>query len=59
MVEGFVVDHAHGTNKVSAWVEGAPHRSFWTGLKLGGKRKIDIQTMRCTRCGLLESYASA
>ena len=59
MTEGFILDNAHSANKVSAWVEGAPEKSFWLGLKLRGRRRIDIQTLRCTRCGLLESYATA
>ena len=57
MAEGFVVDHTHGGASVSAWVEGEPRKSFWTGLKLGGKTPVDIQTWRCRRCGYLESYA--
>lgn len=58
MSEGFVLDTTqHGVHAVSKWVEGAPEKSFWTGLKLGKKPKIDIQTWRCGRCGFLESYA--
>ena len=57
MAEGFVVDHTHGGASVSAWVEGEPRKSFWTGLKLGGSTPIDIATWRCRRCGYLESYA--
>lgn len=57
MTEGFVVDHGYGSNTVSNWVEGAPIKSFWTGVKLGGKRHIPVQTWRCGRCGYLESYA--
>ena len=57
MTEGFVVDNGYGTKTVSNWVEGAPVISFWTGLKLRGKRQVPIQTWRCGRCGYLESYA--
>jgi len=46
---------------VSAWVEGAPERSFWrsfgTGIRLKGKKKIPPRTYRCSSCGYLESYA--
>jgi hypothetical protein len=57
MAEGFIVDKTHGGAAVSTWVEGAPRKSFWTGLKLGGTKPIDIVTWRCRRCGFLESYA--
>jgi hypothetical protein len=57
MAEGFVLDRSESGRKVSAWVEGAPVRSLWLGLSLRGRRKIEVQTLRCTRCGFLESYA--
>ena len=59
MAEGFVVDASHGTMGVSNWVEGAPERSVWTGVKLGGRRRSEIATWRCGRCGFLEHYATA
>ncbi len=60
MIEGFVVDQAHGgAATVPTWVEGAPERSVWTGVKLGGKAKLDIAAWRCRGCGLLEQYAAA
>lgn len=59
MAEGFVLDHTQsGFRAISSWVEGAPVKSVWTGLKFGEAAKRDIQTWRCTRCGFLESYAS-
>lgn len=58
MAEGFIVDHTHGGASVSAWVEGEPRKSFWTGLKLAGTTPIDIRSWRCRRCGFLESYAT-
>lgn len=57
MVEGFVVDNSYGSRTVSNWVEGAPKKSFWAGVKLGGQRQLPVQTWRCGRCGFLESYA--
>ncbi len=58
MTEGFVPDlEGHNSRKVSTWVEGAPEKSFWMGLKTSNKAKYDIQTWRCSRCGFLESYA--
>ena len=59
MAEGFVVDATHGGAAVSSWVEGAPEKSVWTGLKLTGRPRSEIATWRCNRCGFLEHYASA
>ena len=58
MAEGFIIDRTHGGVAVESWVEGAPERSVWTGLKLTGKPMIDIGTWRCGRCGFLEQYAA-
>jgi hypothetical protein len=59
MAEGFVVDVSHGTMAVTSWVEGAPQKSIWTGLKLSGKGRSEIATWRCNRCGFLEQYTVA
>ncbi len=59
MAEGFVVDATHGGAAVSSWIEGAPQRSPWTGLKLTGTPRSEIATWRCNRCGFLEHYAVA
>lgn len=57
MDAGYVLDYIHGGMTQTTWVEGAPIRSFWTGLKIRGRRKLGITTWRCTNCGYLESYA--
>ena len=57
MEPGYIVDEGHGTRTVAQWIQGEPERSWWTGLKLRGKDKLDITTCRCRRCGFLESYA--
>ena len=57
MTEGFVIDNAHGGRMVSTWLEGAPAKSIWLGVKLDGKKPIEITTLRCASCGFLESYA--
>jgi hypothetical protein len=44
---------------VSSWTEGAPEKNLWLGVNLKGKRRSDIATWRCNRCGFLESYAVA
>ena len=57
MTEGFIADTTYGGHGVSRWYDGAPQKSFWLGVKLGGKTAHAIETYRCKRCGLLESYA--
>ena len=58
MDPGIILDYnAHGSMVQSSWVEGAPERSFWEGLKLKGHEKLAVTTYRCTGCGYLESYA--
>ena len=58
MSEGFVVDRGdYGAAHVSTYQKGEPRRSFWTGLKQAKEDQIAIVTLRCGRCGYLESYA--
>lgn len=57
MDPGFLVDEGYGTRAVPKWVEGEAQKSIWTGLKLGGREKLETRTYRCKRCGYLESYA--
>jgi hypothetical protein len=57
MEEGFVLDQSQGRNLQSAWIEGPPSPSFWTGLKMRGRERLPVTTMRCVKCGFLESYA--
>ena len=58
MEAGFVLDHqAHATGTQSAWIDGAPEPSFWTGVKLKGHQRMPVTTYRCPGCGFLESYA--
>ena len=59
MTEGFVIDNTYGARTVSSWIEGAPAKSFWVGVKLEGRKPIEIAAWRCDRCGFLESYATA
>jgi hypothetical protein len=59
MAEGFVVDATHGGIGVSSWIEGAPEKSIWTGVKLSGRGRSEIASWRCGRCGFLEHYAVA
>ena len=57
MQEGAVLDNTYGTRMVSSWLEGAPDISIWVGVKLKGRKPINIATYRCVACGFLESYA--
>jgi hypothetical protein len=57
MDEGFIADRIEGGHQVPQWVEGAPEKSFWTGLKIKGRSTFPVRTFRCRHCGFLESYA--
>ncbi|WP_294337066.1 PF20097 family protein [uncultured Sphingomonas sp.] len=57
MEEGFLLDESYGTRGPADWVEGSPEKSIWTGVKLGDRMRLPIETWRCGRCGYLESYA--
>ena len=56
MQEGFTLDNTYGGRAVSSWIEGAPQRSIWVGVKLEGCKPIEIATYRCSSCGFLESF---
>jgi hypothetical protein len=56
MAEGFMTDVGYGSVDVAKWQGGKPQKSFWTGIKKGDPQ-FEISTMRCNRCGFLESYA--
>jgi hypothetical protein len=60
MSQGFIMDqNMQSGTTVSTWQEGAPQRSFWTGIKRGPAEQHQTITYRCNRCGFLESYAPA
>jgi predicted nucleic-acid-binding Zn-ribbon protein len=56
MAEGFMLDQGYGTVSLINWHAGKPQKSFWTGIRQS-KEKYPLTTMRCERCGYLESYA--
>jgi hypothetical protein len=57
MEAGYVLDLTHGGYAQDSWIEGAPEKSFWTGLKVSGHQRVPVTTFRCPHCGFLESYA--
>lgn len=57
MAEGFVIDQGYGQVQVSTWQAGEPKRSFWVGIKQSKSDQLQVSTLRCERCGYLESYA--
>jgi hypothetical protein len=58
MSEGFIIDEAHGTRRVSRWQPGKPIKSIWTGIKQNKAHQLPVATWRCDRCAYLESYAT-
>ncbi len=59
MDRGFIPETKEHATSVNVWVEGMPEKSFWTGIKTRGRKKLAIETWRCGRCCYLESYAPA
>ena len=57
MERGFLPDATQGGNARPRWAEGEAQRSYWTGLKLKGRRQFYVETFRCEHCGALRSYA--
>ena len=57
MEVGYVPDLREGGFSQQVWCPGEPRKSFWTGLKIGADKLVSVKTLRCPRCGYLESYA--
>ena len=57
MESGFVVDGRDSGFAQQTWSPGEPQPSFWTGVKLETTSLIPVTTLRCPKCGYLESYA--
>jgi len=58
MEEGFLVDSTHNAVRVAHWASGAPEYWFARLMKMRGRRKLPLRTLRCRKCGYLESYAA-
>jgi hypothetical protein len=59
MDPGFLLEIKDGNiSAVTEWVEGPPEKGWFSSVRLRGKRRVKVETVRCARCGYLESYAS-
>jgi hypothetical protein len=55
---GYLLDRGdHNVSGIATWIEGQPRRGLFGALKISGRRRLQVATMRCERCGFLESYA--
>lgn len=54
-VEGFLLDRDKA-NAALAWIEGAPEKSFFTGVKVRGRRRGAVVARRCRKCGHLDLW---
>ena len=66
MERGFIMDASEAGPKQSVWVEDVPETATFLGMqvakgvvKVRGKRRLIVDTYRCTKCGLLESHAQS
>ncbi|NNF58694.1 MAG: hypothetical protein HKN04_10685 [Rhodothermaceae bacterium] len=57
MEEGYVLDITDSGKKTAKWIEGAPERSVWVGLKTGSRRSFALRAYRCAECGFVDLYA--
>lgn len=57
MESGWVADNTRAGLQRQNWFPGEPRPSFWTGLKSAEDRVLTVTTLRCPKCGYLESYA--
>jgi hypothetical protein len=58
-MEPGVIIHKDSDSQATAarWLEGPVEKGWFGYLKVRGKRQLGIETFRCRRCSLLESYA--
>ena len=57
MEVGYLLDATHSGYQQQNWSPGEPKPSFWMGLKLAKDQVLPVTTLKCPRCGYLESYA--
>jgi len=57
MEPGYIPDMKEGGFSQQYWHPGQPEKSFWLGLKMNRDKLVAVTTLRCPKCGYLESYA--
>jgi len=58
MESGWVADNTQAGLTQQNWSAGEPQPSFWTGLRVEKRDQVvPVTTLRCPKCGYLESYA--
>ena len=57
MEAGYIADVTYGAYLQQNWSPGEPKSGFWKGLKVKRDQNVRVTTLRCPRCGYLESYA--
>jgi hypothetical protein len=58
MESGWVPDNTRAGLQQQSWSPGEPQTSAWTVLKAAEGRVLPVTTLRCPKCGYLESYAT-
>jgi hypothetical protein len=57
MEVGYVLDHTRNRQLPAEWVEGAPERSWLSGVSVKDRDRYEIESWRCPRCGALQEFA--
>jgi hypothetical protein len=57
MEPGYVADITQAGYMQENWYPGEPKPGFWVGLKVKKEQLVPVTTLRCPKCGYLESYA--
>ncbi|MGB2403199.1 MAG: PF20097 family protein [Akkermansiaceae bacterium] len=58
MTRGYVPDFSYASVHLGTWQRGSPRKSFFGGIKKPFKKGIPITAFRCSKCCLIEFYAS-
>ena len=59
MMRGFIPDLSYGGALMTAWVEGKPKKSFWSGISFDfyKRKNYCVTAYCCERCGYIKIYA--
>jgi hypothetical protein len=57
LAEGFVPAEGEVSGGVTTWIAGPPQFGFMGSVKTDGRAAHKVRVFRCSKCGLLESYA--